>query len=802
MNNKYKTLVEEQRAKLRSEPPFAKYTEDVSLLLPEDIRYRWGMAPDNLKPSHPRLMLTNDTIPGIRAALEDDTPTNRLFREYLADECDGILPPAPEYDGSITQKDSYMIMLERLKKSAHNFDAKIIEICAVKALGYKLYDNEEYAYQAIYSLKNFLCTMDCKSFPFDQYRAFGYIMFIAACVYDWCYELLTEEDKEFLISAVEAQCAAGENAKGVRFEIGFPPHRQGSVSGHGSEYQLLRDHLAFSIAIYDENPSWWRYTGARFYNDYVQSRNTYYKSGISQQGTGYSPFRFTSDTFSAWIIKTATDVDPYIGIARAARAFFGFEYAPGYIYPDGDGPNIQTMSKLRDLSLIAGYLYDDAGLVAQGENLLGNNAVKEAMQGLHLTSYVIFRGKGTKPSRNRHDGMDLIQYNGSPLGQYITRERWDDADIASTFMRIRERSTANHEHRDAGHFQIYYKGMLSNDGGVYDYYGNEHWKYVHTASIAHNCPIIYNPAHRKDNKWHSGAQRYYIKESSNIQHWLTCKDYDTGTLTGHESAYRDMEKKQPFYAYLAGDIAKAYEEDTASYVGRRMLTVYTKNPDFPMAFFVYDDIESVDPSFRKGFVLQIASPNPPKISKGRIITENGGGRLVMTSLSNDVRIKGVGGRVYDEDGNYVSAKSKNYLVGGKQCETVNKKDDGHWGRVEICNATERKSAEFLNVIYVTDKDSKKVAPKVSRVDAEGITGATFGRTAVLFATSRERRACEINATVVAPRGNIEYFISGVVGGMWSVTVDGKDYGKHIASENGGLLTFTAPAGEIKITPAK
>ena len=802
MTTDYKSLVEEQRNKISAEGSFGKYTEDVTLILSEGDRGRWGSAPRILRGSHPRLMLTNDMIPGIRKALEDDTATNRLFREYLAEEFDGILPPAPEYDANINEKDAYMAMLAKHKKSAHNYDAKVIELCAVKALGYKLYGDESYAYQSIYALKNFFLTLDAKSFPFDQYRAFGYMMFLAGCVYDWCYELLTDEDKAQIIAAVEHNCAAGENCKGVRFEIGFPPSRQGSVSGHGSEYQLLRDYLSFSIAIYDENPTWWKYVGARFYNDYVQSRNTYYKSGISQQGTGYSPFRFTADTFSAWIIKTATDIDPYIGMARAARAFFGFEYAPGYIYPDGDGPNLQTMSKLRDLALIAGYLYDDAGLVAQGEALLGDEAIKEANQGLNLVSYVIFRGKGTKPSRNRHDGMELIQYNGWPLGQYITRERWDDANVASTFMRIRERSTANHEHRDAGHFQIYYKGMLSNDGGVYDYYGNDHWKYMHTASIAHNCPVIYNPAHRKTNKWHSGAQRYYIKESSNLQHWLTCPDYDIGVLTGHESAYRDMAKETPHYAYLAGDIAKAYEADTASYVGRRMLTVYTGNPDFPMALFVYDDIESVDPSFRKAFVLQIASPDAPKISGGKIVTENDEGRLVMASLSNDVRIRGIGGRVYDEDGNYISEKSKNYWIAGKQCETVNKKDDGHWGRVEISHVGNDSTAEFLNLLYVTDKGSKKIAPKTARIDADGITGAIFGRTVALFATSRDRRACEINATVAGPKGKLEYFVSGVSGGAWSVSVDGKECGRYVATEEGGLLTFTAPAGMISLTPVK
>ena len=801
MSKDYKALALEQRRAFREERAFGIATEDITLLLDESDKKMWGEAPRSLRPCHPRVMLTEESIPGIRAALEEDTPTNRLFKEYLAEDFDGILPPAPDYDTVNNEKDEYLALLAHRRKSAHNYENKPIELCAVKALGYKLYGDENYGYHAVYALKNYLYTLDAKSLPFDQYRAFGYIMFIAACVYDWCYELLDEEDKAQIIAAVEHKCAAGSNCKGERFEIGFPPSKQGTVSGHGSEYQLLRDYLSFSIAIFDENPSWWKYVGARFYNDFVQSRNTYYKSGISQQGTGYSPFRFTADIFSAWIITHATGVDPYVGITTAARSFFAFEYAPGVIYPDGDGPNIQYVSKLRDLALLAGYLYGDSGLVAQGEDILKGDAIGEKNQGLHLTSYVIIRGKGITPARNRHDGMELLHYNGSPLGQYICHDRWDDENAASTFMRIRERTTANHEHRDAGHFQIYYKGMLTNDGGVYDFYGNDHWKHLHAATIAHNCITVYNPKYRKGNKWYSGGQRYN-KEARTIRQWLDNPDYDMGVLTGHCAAYRDLAKKRPHYAYIAGDVAKAYEPETAKYVGRRMLTVYTENPDFPMALFVYDDVEAFEPSFKKTFLLQIASPDAPKISKGRVVTENGEGRLVLHSLSKDVKIKGVGGRVYDENGSFVSERSRNYLINGKQCNSINKKDDGHWGRIEISPVSDCESVQLLNLLYVTDRGSKKIAPKTARIDADGIAGAIFGRTVALFATSRDRRACEINATVAGPKGKLEYFVSGVAAGEWNISVDGKDCGTASATEEGGLLVFTAPAGEIVISPNK
>ena len=50
--------------------------------------------------------------------------------------------------------------------------------------------------------------------------------------------------------------------------------------------------------------------------------------------------------------------------------------------------------------------------------------------------------------------------------------------------------------------------------------------------------------------------------------------------------------------------------------------------------------------------------------------------------------------------------------------------------------------------------------------------------------------------------DITYYVCGLKAGEWKVTVDGKDCGSFTATAEGGLLTFTAPAGNVTITPAK
>jgi hypothetical protein len=156
-----------------------------------------------------------------------------------------------------------------------------------------------------------------------------------------------------------------------------------------------------------------------------------------------------------------------------------------------------------------------------------------------------------------------------------------------------------------------------------------------------------------------------------------------------------------------------------------------------------------------------------------------------------------GGR---NSGSYNASTSQNYLINGKQCVPSSNSDDGHWGRVEIIYATPKASVTFMNVLYVTDKGNTNAASVVSIEDAIGLEGGIFeGRIAGLFATSRVG-ADETLSCTTSGEGYLDYYVSGVAAGEWSVSVNGADYGTYTATEEGGLLTFTAPAGKITISP--
>ncbi len=755
----------------------------------------WGKPAANPIDEHPRLLLNSETLPEVKRALTHIDGTNdRLFTMFDTDitsEC--ILPP-PSDKGTNTTVD---------KDNEHNFNDTYLEKIQAKALAYLLYEDPYYGYQAIYYLKNYINTLDIVQIASDQCRQYGSVMYTAAIVYDWCYDLLTDVDKEQIIAGVENRLCRGSNKAGAKMEVGFPPSKQGSVSGHGSERQILRDYLAFATAIYGDNNSWWEYVAARVYNDYVPVRNYYYQSGITQQGTGYMKGRYISDLFSAWILKAATGKSPYVGQATVTRSILGYELAPGKLFNDGDDTgDYAPASGFLHTVYITAYVEGDSTLLAQAIHLKGNSVFTDNFNYMTSVAYAALRGMSdVEPAGDRYEDMELIQYNGSPLGQYIIREAWNTTDSAAVMMRIKERTTANHEHEDTGTFEIYYKGALTTDGGVYNNYGHEHTQYFHNATISHNGLIIYNPAKSSElNGWYSGGQRR-VGEASNLNS-LMSTTYDSGVVTGRQHGYVNGDKTKPEYAYIAGDITKAYPSDDVSYAGRRMLSVYTGDEEFPLAFFVYDDLSSTSKTYTKTFLLQISSKNAPTINEEdqTVITENGEGRLILTCLSEDVSITGVGGR---SEGAYKADKSQNYMINGKQLKPKsNSADDGHWGRVEITYTKSEKNATFLNVITVTDAGNKK-APKINGTRSNnGIEGAVFDKKiVVLFATDRNRETEEISCTV-SGSSSMKYYVSGVAAGKWTVSVDGKSVGTFEATEDGGLLTFEASGGKITITPAK
>ncbi len=763
-----------------------------------------------------RLMFTTSMLEGILASMEDEA-YSKSYTSLLSlanADTDGILgEPSSNYNG---------------RKGLHNYDAGVLAQIEAKAFMFRLlyeqdleagsYDairRDVYGYSAIVAMKNFLKTLDIRYINSDQCREYGYTMFVAAEIYDWCYPLLTDKDKAEIKYAVVARCCSGTSGStdntlttnnGAKMEVGFPPAGQGSVSGHGSEAQILRDYLSFALAIYDEDPTWWEYVAGRVVGDYVAVRNIYHESGITQQGvSNYAQHRHYSDLYSAWILKTATGVNPYTRMEKTVFSVLGSMTPAEVFFSNGDGGANKAVSTAANLAFISSAIYNDDTLFtwAHGFKSGFNLSAQSGNTTVTLPSLFIFLGQGMELVEDKYEELDLIQYNGYPLGQIISRYEWNNVDAAATYMKLGIRTTANHEHRDSGTFHIYYKGLLTSDSGLYNNYGHEQTQQYHQATIAHNGLLVFNPAlwnynsTSGDIKWYSGGQRK-PGEAKNLTVWLG-ETYDTAVLMGAQYGYKNAERTKADYAYIAGDITKSYTADTVSSITRSMLTVYNESTDFPMYFFVFDSIEATDASFKKTFLLHAIGTNEPRIEGNVVTLVNGEGKLVSHTLTDGATIEAVGGIAYDENGKYDVENSRNYLINGHQIIPLDGGNDGNWGRVEVSVSGEKKST-FMHAMYVTDKDGTTAAPSVEKIAADGIEGAIIGNIAAVFRDST-KRALESVSFATLGEGELKYYVAGLFEGSWKLTVDGKNHGTVTAGE-GGMAVFTAPRGEVVLTPGE
>ena len=738
---------------------------------------------------HPRVNVTSYMLPDIIKYMNSNEAkyTTAKFWEMANTECTGILPPATTHTTG--------------RIGVHNMDEGVLAIIEAKAFAYLITGNELYAYEAIYAMKNFLITIDIQHIYSDQCREFGRIMYCTAEVYDWCYDLLTKEDKEqFIMACADIGSSQNQNTDfGNQMEVGFPPRLQGCVSGHGSEHQVLRDYLSISIAIFDEDPTWYEWVGGMVYNYYVPFRDYYFQSGTYPQGINtYAGHRFDADLWSAWLLRCAVGENPYSAdFASVTRSFFLNELPDGTYFGTGDGSRKGNGKAFWTHAVISSALYGDADLRAQASYFSGGfanysaNSMSFSYTQMLILSTSYHNMADSTNTVDRFSGSDPVCYLGSPLGQMTVRSQWNDPSSAAVFMKIGERTTANHEHADVGTFQIFYKGLYTGDSGIYSDYGSTHWRYYHTQTVAHNGLLIVDPDRignnpaNEESYFYSGGQRR-LAEVNNLDEWLS-STYDTGSVIGSGWAYKDDGTVD--FAYLGGDITLAYEPTVVSYAGRHMLALYTGNPEAPMYFVVYDKLTSIKESFKKTFLLQTASKPEIDLKNRTVTSVTGTGKLVLKSLLGGDSITAIGG------------EGMTFAINERQCATDDNNDGSNWGRVEISPTSEALTHHLVNFMYVTDTASNAVV-EPTLVTAENYNAVLIDRDVLVFADAEgDKNTSELRINVEG-RGLKRFIVMGMFEGTWNISVDGVPVAHSVSDEGGGMITFYAPPGNIVISPGK
>ena len=408
--------------------------------------------------------------------------------------------------------------------------------------------------------------------------------------------------------------------------------------------------------------------------------------------------------------------------------------------------------------------------------------------------------------------LPLTKYFGSPQGAVVARTGWNlgtqSTDVLA-YMKIGEMYATGHGHMDAGNFQIYYKGILASESGQYVTFNSNHHKNYTRASVAHNTLAITSAANT------NGYQIYCQTVPKNLEQWAAKDEngvgvYQTGEVTGQEFGPNIY---SPEYSYIAGDIAYSYDDNVEEAV-RSMIFMPLEGEESPAAFVVFDQITTKESGSKKTFMLHTQSE--PTIDGNVSVIKNtdfdyNGMLTNQTLLPVNATIETIGGEGKEF---WVEAGLN---MSGNQIEegnipldkevSANSAAEYGWGRIEISTTTtqENQTDYFLNVMYVDDADSTATLEQAELIygkagtTEQAMIGAKIFDRVAMFHAEKERASETVTFTVPGNETALQGNVAGLKAGTWTVKVNGSEVTDAIASVEGGIIYFTAPAGEYEIS---
>ena len=584
-----------------------------------------------------------------------------------------------------------------------------------------------------------------------------------ACVYDWCYDLVTSRQRqEFIREFVRIAASHGP---------GYPANPNGhAVVGHGTEGWLLTDQLPAGLAIYDESRQMYEAAAQLVFSKFVPVRDFFYPAHMHHQGDSYTGTRLQHDLLAGWLFRRIGAGDVFT---------HELQYVPYqliyHLRPDGQqmrsGDTYDTSGRSnskRRLMMLAGAYYEDPYLLTMADsNFYGGPSSYDRIFKL------LFRRPGLE--RRPLDGLPVSKYFPPPMGEMIARTGWRmgmDSPDAVVHMRIGEYFFGNHQRKDFGTFQIYCRGPLAIASGIYEGedqpYGSAHWLNYHHQTIAHNGLLICDPSEvMAKGAANDGGQRWPSNGADHPRDLsvLLGQDYRMGQVTAHAI---EPDSTGPKYSYLAGDITAAYNAGKVEKVTRNMVTVNTGDPARPWVFVVFDRVISTNPLFKKTWLLHSIQEPDIRGTTSYVFRNDRhynqdlyyrSRMIVDCLLPEDVSVEKIGGPGREF---WIESTNRNYpsTKGGAA-------EPGAW-RIEVSPEIPKRRDTFLHVLTVADVrvPVEKAAELVSNTD---LVGASFVNHAVFF--SREGHPLQ-NADV--PLGISEeksIFICDLRPGLWVVNED-------------------------------
>lgn len=714
--------------------------------------YQPGVVPPA---SRPRLWVNADSLPTVRANLArgEHAPLWEKLREQAARPFPFDPPPDAEV----------------------GCDAALEAAAVARAFVYLMTGRKDLGLDAVRLVSRYIPRVEFDNL-LDITREIGRAIYTGALVYDWCHDLLTPADREAI--------RGGLMRLAEDMEIGWPPFGQMIVNGHGNEAQVNRDLLSMSIALYDEDPEPYRYCAYRILEELVPMRAFEYQSPRHNQGISYGPYRFGWDLHAAWLMRRLCGrpvFDPNLG---GVYAFWLYMRLPnGRMLRDGDGFSDSRPADLGLTPLLAAAYAADP--IVKGDLERQRGLAVDPMLALLLNDPGL-------PARQSHESLPLTLDFGPVLGGMVARTGWNLGPNRSDVvveMKGGGYHFGNHQHADAGSFQIYYRGYQAGDLGQYRFYGTPYDSNFCKRSVSHSMMLIVDPEETfRGASSNDGGTRNVRTCPQTPEQARTDPLFANGAVLSSDFG---PSRQRPFYSLFAVDLKSAYSAKIREFV-RTFCFLNLDSPRTPAALIVLDLVTAARPEFRKSWQINTLNP-PEKTAEGIALHSRDLG------LAGRVSVRMLRPAPSERTVEILSGPAAHTVSGQTFTPPFPERPEAAGHRVLFSPAAPRESDVFLTVLTMAEEDAPEVPVGLAETPAAFVLTladrvVALGRTARLL---EEPFEIEVPAGV----GERQVLLAGLRPGPWSVTSQDGTLRLNAEVEPGRhTVFFTARGGRLSIRP--
>lgn len=656
-----------------------------------------------------------------------------------------------------------------------SYNAALEQAAVTKAFVHLMAGDKARGLEAVALMRDYLAAVQFDNL-LDITREIGRAIYSGALVYDWCYDVMTPADRDGIRKNLMRLADD--------MEIGWPPFLQAIVNGHGNEAQVNRDLLALSIAIYDEDPVPYRYCAYRILEELAPMRKFEYQSPRHNQGVSYGPYRFGWDMHAAWLFRRMAGKPVFDNNIGDVYKFWQYMRLPiGQTLRDGDGFSDGQQVNLGLTPLLC-YAYTN-------DPIIKGDFVRQGGFNNNDPIMLLLLNDPNLPAEKNLVALPLSLDFGPVLGGMIARTGWsfgpNPADVVVE-MKGGGYHFGNHQHSDAGSFQIYYRGLQAVDLGQYHFYGTPYDNNFCKRSVSHSMLLVVDPEEKiPGTTSNDGGTRF--NRGCPVTPEQAVQDPQFANGKKISSSFGPVAQR-PFFSYFSVDLTSAYSSKIREYV-RSFCFLNLGNEQTPAALIVLDNITAAKPEFRKYW--QINTLNAPEQTAEGVILRNS-----ALGLSGKVDVRMLRPKPEDRTVQVLNGEAAYNVFGQQFTPPAPDKPEGHGVRVLFSPRQAQASDVFLTVLPM----SEDKAPELPVSLAESPTTFALTMADRVVVLSKTGKLLEQPFTVRVPKDReYQLLLTGLAPGAWSVRSRDKKVRYNARVEAGqNTAFFLVSGGDLEVQP--